>query len=232
MLGFMRFLRDHHHAHHHGFRGDDEAFFGMGRGHRHGGFGFDPRGGFGPGGFGFGGPGRKLSSNDLQLLLLALLEERPRHGYEIIKDLDERSGGYYAPSPGVIYPALSYLEEVDYAAVELDGTKKRYSLTESGRGHLEQNRASVDAMLQQLRRAGERMAHVREAVGDADAFASEGWGGRRGRGHEHRHALHAALHEVKDALRERFGRSKAASEDEVRQVVDLLRDIASAIRKG
>jgi len=231
MLGFMRFLRDHHHAHHHGFRGDGEAFWGMGRGHRHGGFGFDPRGGFGPGGFGFGGPGRKLSSNDLQLLLLALLEERPRHGYEIIKDLEERSGGYYAPSPGVIYPALSYLEEVDYAAVEMDGTKKRYSLTDAGRGHLAQNRAAVDAMLQQLRRAGERMAHVREAVGDADAF-SEGWGGRRGRGHEHRHALHAALHEVKDALRERFGRSKAASEDEVQQVVELLRDIASAIRKG
>ena len=63
--------------------------------------------------------GRKLSSNDLQLLLLALLAEKPAHGYELIRALEERSGGAYAPSPGMIYPALTYLEELGHA--EADG---------------------------------------------------------------------------------------------------------------
>src|SRR4051812_28966729 len=67
-------------------------------GHQHG----------GPWGFREGGMpgGRRLSAADLQLLLLALLEQRPAHGYELIRDLEERSGGFYTPSPGVIYPAL------------------------------------------------------------------------------------------------------------------------------
>jgi Transcriptional regulator PadR-like family len=63
------------------------------------------------GGHGFG-MGRKLASVDLQLLILGLLADRPRHGYEIIKALDERSKGFYAPSPGMVYPALTYLEEI------------------------------------------------------------------------------------------------------------------------
>jgi hypothetical protein len=54
--------------------------------------------------------GRKLASDDLQLLLLALIAEKPSHGYDLIKLLEERSGGYYVPSPGMIYPALTYLE--------------------------------------------------------------------------------------------------------------------------
>src|SRR5512144_1736182 len=82
--------------------------------------------------FGFGGwmsrgesglhgfrSGRKLGADHLQLVILALLEEKPRHGYEIIKALEERSGGFYSPSPGTIYPALTYLEELGYASVEV-----------------------------------------------------------------------------------------------------------------
>ena len=225
MLGFFR----HWHHHHHDRDADPRAMAFMGRGHRHGGFGFDPHGGIGGGDFGFGGAGRKLSSSDLQLLLLALLEEQPRHGYELIKALDERSGGFYTPSPGVIYPALSYLEEVDYAAVALEGTKKRYSLTDQGRAHLDSQRAAVEAMLQQLQRAGERMAHMRRAVGEADELGAD-FGSRRG--HGHRHALHAALHDVKDALRERFGRGRNADDADLQNVLGLLRDIAATIRKG
>ncbi len=66
--------------------------------------------GDGMGGRAFG-MGRKLASVDLQLLILALLSDKPRHGYEIIKALDERSKGFYAPSPGMVYPALTYLEK-------------------------------------------------------------------------------------------------------------------------
>src|SRR5271170_7225034 len=89
----------------------------MGR-HRGGhGFGRFSAGFGGP--FGRGGPGftsgRKFAAADLQLLILALLAEKPSHGYEIIKALDERSGGFYSPSPGMVYPALTYLEEIGHA---------------------------------------------------------------------------------------------------------------------
>ena len=58
--------------------------------------------------------GRKLGSADLQLLLLALLAERPAHGYELIRTLEQRSGGFYAPSPGMVYPALTFLDEIGH----------------------------------------------------------------------------------------------------------------------
>src|SRR5580698_5224904 len=103
-----------HHAHN--FRPE---LFSMGR--HHGGQGFGPFAGGWGGGFGRGGgfrTGRKFASADLHLLILALLEDKPRHGYELIKALEERSGGFYSPSPGMIYPALTYLEEIGHATVE------------------------------------------------------------------------------------------------------------------
>src|SRR3979490_1288195 len=113
-------------------------------GRHHAGRGFGPFGrgfieGGGMGGRAFG-MGRKLASVDLQLLILGLLEEKPRHGYEIIKALDERSKGFYIPSPGMVYPALTYLEEIEHATVEVDGARKRYHITEAGKKHLESNR--------------------------------------------------------------------------------------------
>src|SRR5580658_7317859 len=95
-----------------------------------------------------GGPGfraaRILASGDLQLIILALLSEKPRHGYEIIKQIEEHSSGTYTPSPGMVYPALTYLEEMGYAASETEGTKKLYRISEAGAEHLKANRASVD----------------------------------------------------------------------------------------
>src|SRR5208282_4097464 len=91
------------------------------------------------------GPGmraaRMLASGDLQLIILALLSEKPRHGYEIIKQIEEHSSGAYSPSPGMVYPALTYLEEGGFATSELEGTKKLYRITEAGTKHLNENRA-------------------------------------------------------------------------------------------
>src|SRR3546814_58048 len=113
-------------------------------------------GGFGPGGFaaamfgeaGMGGRGfrasRMVGAEDLQLLILALLAEKPRHGYEIIKALDEHSHGFYAPSPGVIYPALTYLEEIGFATVAAEGAKKLYSITEEGSDYLADRRTQAN----------------------------------------------------------------------------------------
>src|SRR5437762_9107450 len=130
---------------HHGFA----RWFGEARhcGPRVGGRPFGFFGGMaGRGGRGVHGfrAGRKLGSDDLQLVILALLEEKPRHGYEIIKALEERSGGFYSPSPGMVYPALTYLEELGYAVVEAEGAIKLYRITETGKTHLQKNREGVD----------------------------------------------------------------------------------------
>ena len=143
-----------------------------GRHHRgHGGFfGFGHHfgeesglGGRGGGRRGFG-PGRKLGSTDLQLLLLGLLAEKPSHGYELIKALEERSSGYYAPSPGMVYPALTYLEEIGHASVEAEGTRKRYHATEAGLKYLADHRAALDTLLEQLAQIGRRMQMFRRAT--------------------------------------------------------------------
>jgi DNA-binding PadR family transcriptional regulator len=136
-------------------------------------------------------PGRRrLGSADLQLMILALLAESPAHGYELIKTIEERSGGFYSPSPGVIYPALTYLDEIGYASVAAEGTRKLYSITEAGQSHLEANRSTAEAILDYLTRIGGRMDQVREAfagIDDLDAGASDDL-------HRARHALRHALH--------------------------------------
>jgi DNA-binding PadR family transcriptional regulator len=146
----------HHRLHH---------FFGRhhggGRGFGHFGKGFMDGGDMGGRGFGMG---RKLASVDLQLLILGLLAEKPRHGYEIIKALDERSKGFYVPSPGMVYPALTYLEEIGHATVAVDGTRKLYHITALGQEHLEGNRSEADALFTQFGRVGERMERVRRAM--------------------------------------------------------------------
>src|SRR5712672_2261909 len=134
---FYNISRDsmHHRIHH---------FFGRHHGGR--GFGHFGRGFMGGdmGGRAFG-MGRKLASVDLQLLILGLLAEKPRHGYEIIKALDERSKGFYIPSPGMVYPALTYLEEIGHATVEVEGSRKLYHITDAGKEHLDDNRRTADA---------------------------------------------------------------------------------------
>ena len=80
------------------------------------------------------------ATESLRLIVLSLIAESPRHGYEIIKALEERSSGFYSPSPGVIYPTLTFLEEAGHAASTADGNKKIYAITEAGRTYLEENR--------------------------------------------------------------------------------------------
>jgi DNA-binding PadR family transcriptional regulator len=97
-----------------------------------------------------------LAHGDLRLLALALIDEQPRHGYEIIKVLEDKTQGWYSPSPGVVYPTLTWLEEVGYVTAQADGAKKLYTITGEGRAHLEQNRDFVDAVLKRLEAVGER----------------------------------------------------------------------------
>jgi DNA-binding PadR family transcriptional regulator len=121
---------------------------------------------FGWRGFGLG---RMMGQGDLRLLALALIAEQPRHGYDIIKAIEEKTAGCYSPSPGIVYPTLTYLEEAEFATAEADGSKKRYRITDKGRAFLEENREAVAAILDRLSRAGERMARWREAFGQAES---------------------------------------------------------------
>jgi len=176
-------------------------------------FGF--AGGFG-GLMGMGGraflAGRRLAAGDLRLVLLAFLAERASHGYELIKALEERSGGFYTPSPGMVYPALTWLEEVGYASVAAEGTKKLYTITDTGRTYLAENREAAEAMLRQLEYIGRKMGRVREIFGGFDDDEESDLG--------------AARRELRAALREKHG----ASSGEKQRVAQILREAAARIR--
>ena len=131
------------------------------------------------------GPGMRaakmLASGDLRLIILALLSEKPGYGYEIIKAIEEHSSDIYSPSPGMVYPALTYLEELGYTASELEGTKKLYRITEAGTAHLNENRVSVEETLEQLARFGRKVSQFQkqfteENEEDDDAGAIHGAG--------------------------------------------------------
>jgi DNA-binding PadR family transcriptional regulator len=98
-----------------------------------------------------GGGGRIFGHGGLRLVLLQLIADKPRHGYELIKEIGDRLGGSYSPSPGVIYPTLTLLEEMGYTTMaENGGGRKLYSITEAGQTHLAENRAMADAMLARM----------------------------------------------------------------------------------
>jgi DNA-binding PadR family transcriptional regulator len=130
--------REHHHERHHG---------------RHGGF----AGGWGPErGYGRGeGRERHFDNGELRLVILQLIADKPSYGYEIIKAIEERLSGGYAPSPGVVYPTLTLLEEEGYATVSsTEGNKKLYAATESGVQYLTENKAVIKAIFGRMEQAG------------------------------------------------------------------------------
>jgi DNA-binding PadR family transcriptional regulator len=118
-------------------------------------FGFH---GGGPRGFGHGfGPrhGRRaervFDQGDLRYVILKLIAEAPRHGYEVIKAIEEAVGGAYSPSPGVIYPTLTLLEELGYVTVEnAEGGKRLYRITDAGKAALEEKKAVIDGIFRRM----------------------------------------------------------------------------------
>jgi DNA-binding PadR family transcriptional regulator len=96
--------------------------------------------------FGFGGPGpRMFERGGLKYALLELLQERPKHGYEMMKELEERMGGFYAPSAGAIYPTLQLLEDRGWVSVETVEGKKIYTITDAGRQAVQENAQRAEA---------------------------------------------------------------------------------------
>jgi len=161
--------------------------------------------------------GRKLGSDELQLLILALLAERARHGYELIKEIEQRSGGWYVPSPGMVYPALSYLEDAGYASVEAAGAKKQYTISVAGLAWLDEHQAAVEALWAQLARFGERIGRLREDARFAEEVSSDG-----------RAQLHAAFDELREALLSQ----RPTTPEQLARVVAIVRRAAADVRGG
>ena len=131
-------------------RGDDDRFGARGSGF--GGRGFGGRG-FGPG----GQRPRMFEQGDLRFVVLRLLGEKPSHGYEIIKAVEDQFGGAYAPSPGIVYPTLTLLEEQGLiAVVETEGPRKLYGLTDEGRAELSRSAPDVERVYARMRELKQR----------------------------------------------------------------------------
>jgi DNA-binding PadR family transcriptional regulator len=209
--------------HQHSCRSDRETRF-AGRGHggfrgwgKH--FGRGGAGGFGGSGLPFG---RFVGDGDLRLIVLSLLADGPRHGYDLIKAMEERSGGFYSPSPGVIYPTLTFLEEAGHATSTAEGNKKVFSITEAGRAYLEENREAADAILARIKWIGERLAQARGWF--------EGREEGRGRDRDMPDAI-PELNEARRALKSALAAKLGASADQQRRIAEMLRKVASEIEE-
>ncbi|MHA7683285.1 PadR family transcriptional regulator [Cupriavidus sp. PET2-C1] len=201
--------------------------------HHHGG---GPGGFFGGGGDGFDGDGdswrrgRKFSSDDLQLMLLSLLEEKPSHGYELIKALEARTNGFYKPSPGMVYPALTFLEELGYATVDTEGNKKRYQLAGPGLAHLDANRERLALMLNKLKHVARKMEWVRRALSGEAAEP-----GAAGAAADEREAAGSWLPEFVEArvaLKRALLLRTDATPDEQRRIAAILARATAEINTG
>jgi DNA-binding PadR family transcriptional regulator len=203
----------HNHTHHEddrrGFRAARRFARHMGEGPRFGRGGGEGRGDWFR-------VGRMLAHGDLKLLALALIEEQPRHGYELIKLIEEKTSGCYSPSPGVVYPTLTFLEEAGYVTAESEGAKKRYSITEEGRAYLEENRDIADLVLARLSGLGKKMARMRrDRDRDEDQSVPQ--------------LVSAALDNLRATAVKRL---EAQDEDAETRIVEILARAAQDIRKA
>ena len=191
--------------------------------------------------------GRMLAGGDLRLVALYLIEQQPRHGYDIIKAFEDTSQGFYSPSPGVVYPALTYLEEAGYVTSEADSNKKLYTITDDGRAHLADNREAIQSTLDFLEKAGEQVNRWRDMARDGinvEVEVEEEMRAHRPHGrHRRRHGppprpdhdtpnvvpeFNGARRDLKAAIADAI----ADGEDEQRRVADVLRKAADEIRNG
>lgn len=155
------------------------------------------RGGRGP---------RVFAPGDLKLLLLALISDQPCHGYDLIRQIESMFDGAYSPSPGVIYPTLTFLEESELILGDAEGGKKRYSITEAGQQSLTDQAVALDGVKMRI---------------DVSK--------RSLRGHDRPPEIHEAVHNLRHALQLHHGRWNP---EEIVRVRDLLNDTARAIVDG
>jgi len=151
--------------------------------------------------------GRMFAQGELRLALLALIAEQERHGYELIKAIEEMTGGDYAPSPGAVYPTLQLLEdEGAIAEAEAEGAKKPFTATQQGRDELDSRADEVEGLMRRLGRHGERTTTVRS------------------------HDLFRAMGNLGSVLKNR-ARAGKLDERTINEIVDMIDEMAKRIER-
>ncbi|MFJ3466675.1 PadR family transcriptional regulator [Pseudomonas sp. NPDC090201] len=176
----------HHHRPHFGDHGDGRDGFEKRTGRE--------RGGRGP---------RVFAPGDLKLLLLALIADQPCHGYDLIRQIEGLFDGAYSPSPGVIYPTLTFLEESELITGDAEGGKKRYQITAAGQQFLVEQAVALDGVKMRIEVSKRSL-----------------------RGHDRPPEIHEAVHNLRHALQMHHGRW---TPDEIIRVRDLLNETAKAV---
>ena len=148
------------------------------------------------------GRGRFFGSGELRLVLLSLIAEQPRHGYELIKSIEELTGGNYAPSPGVVYPTLSLLADEGMAEEQADGTsRKAFAATDAGRAELAERAEEAARIAARLKGLGENEPQASPVVGRAIANLMAALRGRAASGGFDRDTAHQVADILDDAAR-------------------------------
>jgi len=147
-----------------------------------------------------------FDGGDLRLVLLKLIAEKPRHGYDLIRAIEERTGGAYAPSPGIVYPSLTMLSEMEFVEEQsAEGARKRFAITPQGTAHLEERAAEVAAMLARL----DALGAMRERT---DAIP-----------------IRRALHNLRSVLQHRLG--EGLDKEKLHEAVALIDEAARKIER-
>src|SRR5258708_38283652 len=180
---------------------------------RHGGFGRPHGGGMNPDDM---RAGRMLAQGDLRLIARSFIAQEPRHGYEIIKLVEEKTADWYSPSPGIVYPTLTYLEEAGDVTATTEGAKKLYAITPEGRAYLDANRDLVDTVLDRLTALGERINRWRRSER-----------GERG----NRRNLPPLVEAAFDHLRETVGKRLEGDADDEARLVEILARAAAELQR-
>jgi DNA-binding PadR family transcriptional regulator len=178
--------------------------------------------------------GRMLAQGDLRLIALALIAEQPRYGYEIIKLLEDKTAGWYSPSPGIVYPTLTYLEEAGYVTAQAEGAKKLYTITDEGRAHLEENRDFVDAVFERMSAIGEKAKRIREHFARPEYDDDDDRRGRRrgrGRDRDDGDRVPPLVQAALDNLREVAEQVIEGDADAETKIVELLARAAQEMKK-
>ena len=176
----------HHFARRHGFGGphSGDSFDMEGRGRR-----------------------RVFDSGELRLVLLKLIAEQPRHGYDLIRSIEELTGGEYSPSPGIVYPTLTLLQEMGHTSEEDGGAgRKTFAITGDGTAFLNQNKSVVEELFERLAALGARRART------------------------DRMPIRRAMGNLKTVLLHRLGREQVGAET-LHQITAILDDAAQRIER-
>jgi len=152
--------------------------------------------------------GRFFDHGDLKLVILRLIADKPRHGYELIKEIEEQAGGAYSPSPGVVYPTLTWLEEMGFVtAADAAGGRKLYTVTAEGEAHLRANEAQATGIFQ-------RMAEV---AASSAAFSPQ---------------ILRARENLRTALKLKLTAGGALSKEQIAAICDALDAAAAAVERA